>query len=946
MNTVITKLETLKSKTDSYWGKRIISQLEYASLLSKVKGGKYDSLIKEAVNFIDSRFAEDAAITKQTAKEAENLISSLSEEAKSFKMICVAHAHLDMNWMWGFAETVAITLDTFRTMLDLMKEYPYFKFSQSQASVYRIVEEYAPAMLDEIKQRIKEGRWEVTASTWVEGDKNMPTGESLSRHILYTKRYLSKLLDISPESLKIDFEPDTFGHNRNVPEILSKGGVKFYYHCRGFDGHNIYKWKAPSGSSILVYRDPFWYNDQIDSSIAMYVPEFCDKNGIDTMIKVYGVGDHGGGPTRRDIERIIDMASWPVFPSIRFGTFLEFFETLEKSSARFPVVEQELNFIFTGCYTSQSRIKMSNRIGEARLNEAELFSAFSALLANGTYRGESFAKAWEKVLFNHFHDILPGSCIIDSREYALGEFQKVLATANTENSAAFRNIASKIDTSMFTLPEEDVSESMSEGAGVGYAVKDFGVPQAERGKGKLRIFHLFNPSPHERRELVEIIVWDWPGDKERIVIKDAAGNEVKFQVLSNENIPFFDESYWGHTYMKLLVDAKVPPCGYSTYTLSERELDELSILLPSDSRVEEEDKFVLENDLVKVDFDTRSASIISIIDKSSGKELIDAGRHAGLFRLAFEDVRKGMTAWITGRHMNVCNLNLNENVRIKDAYMDKSSLRQWISYEIKFNKSRINMTISLDYNSSRLNCDVECDWKEEAKRGEYVPQLNFYMPLNYSCKAYRYDIPFGVIEREGMDRDVPANSWILGVPSDDEAKAVMLITNTKYGFRGMGDSLAVTLVRSSYEPDPYPEYGIQKYKFAIDIVDNTKAKALIERAYDYNHPLRFISGTVHKGSLPLESSFMSMESGHAIISAVKMPENDVTGKSLIIRVYEAEGKKSQAVIRFATEVSRAWFVDINEKPVELCSSLSVDGNKVAFETEPYSITSICVEFSH
>ena len=168
------------------------------------------------------------------------------------------------------------------------------------------------------------------SSTWVETDKNMPTGESLSRHILYTKRYLSKLLDIKPETLNLDFEPDTFGHSQNVPEILCSGGIKYYYFCRGYEGHYLFRWKAPSGNSVLVYREPHWYISAINSSLALCVPEFCSKHGIDTMLKVYGVGDHGGGPTRRDVEKIIDMSSWPVFPDIRFGTFSEFFEIADK----------------------------------------------------------------------------------------------------------------------------------------------------------------------------------------------------------------------------------------------------------------------------------------------------------------------------------------------------------------------------------------------------------------------------------------------------------------------------------------------------------------------------------------------------------------------------------------------------------------------------------------
>ena len=324
--------------------------------------------------------------------KTENMLMPLSEEAKKFNMICAGHAHIDMNWMWGWNETVMVALDTFRTVLDLMDEYPDFTFSQSQASVYKILEDYAPEMLEEVKKRVKEGRWEVTASTWVEADKNMPNGESMARHILYTKRYLSRLLDIDPKVLNLDFEPDTFGHSQNVPEILHGGGIRYYYHCRGYEGPLLYKWLAPSGNYITVYREPLWYIAAISPDMVLYVPKFCTRHNMDTMLKVYGVGDHGGGPTRRDLERIKDMNTWPVFPRIRFGTFAEFYRLVDKVSHELPEIKGERNFVFTGCYTSQSRIKMANRVSEAALNEAEMFNTLSGFCAKYRYDGQAFEK--------------------------------------------------------------------------------------------------------------------------------------------------------------------------------------------------------------------------------------------------------------------------------------------------------------------------------------------------------------------------------------------------------------------------------------------------------------------------------------------------------------------------------------------------------------------------
>ena len=942
MDNIAARIEAMKNKAGSYWGNRIISQLEYAVKMSKIDGGGYDSLIRDAAGFLEESLEREGVIADQVSQRAEAMLSGISGAAKRYKIICAAHAHIDMNWMWGFAETVAVTLDTFRTMLNLMEEYPGFKFSQSQASVYRIVEEYDPAMLEEIKKRVKEGRWEITASTWVETDKNMPCGESLARHILYTKRYLSELFDIDPGSLNLDFEPDTFGHNMNVPEILTKGGVKYYYHCRGYEEHYAYKWQSPSGNSILVYREPFWYNAEIRPEMVLHVPEFCARHGVDAMLKVYGVGDHGGGPTRRDLERIIDMASWPVFPQIGFGTFSEFFSILEKASSNMPVEKGELNFVFTGCYTTQTRIKAANKIGEAKLNEAEAFGAISALFAKGKYRGELLEKAWERILFNHFHDILPGSGVIDTREYALGEFQKALAAANTEISNALRNIASKVDTSALASYGKDALETVSEGAGVGYAIKDFGIPQTERGKGLTRILHFFNPSPYERREAVEVTVWDWPGNKERIVIKDADGSPVRHQVLQNEIIQYFNTSYWGHEYIRLLVDAVIPPYGYGTYIMSENEKEDIECKLPEIPRIEKPDVYILENNYVKVVFDSRNASILSMTDKTAGKEMIDPKRPAGVFRLVEEDDCKGMTAWIVGRYMNVS--LLNENVKIREACTDRSALRQWVKYGVEFKNSKLDVTVSLDCGSSRLDYSVECDWHEIGKKGKYVPQLNFWMPLGYKCASYKYDIPFGVIERTGIDMDVPANGWAVGLPTEKGSKALMIMARTKYGFRCADDSMSLTLIRSSYDPDPYPEFGIHNFKFAVGIVDDTANNSLIKQAYDYNHPASFISGTVHKGGLPLSGSFMSLEAGSVAVSAVKIPEGGTAGTKMIIRVYETDGAKTRAAVKFVSKPVKAWFVDINENALEDGGKISVDGDKVVFDVEAYAVASICVEF--
>lgn len=943
MNTkAITQLKNLKQKTSGYWAERILAQLGYAVKLSEVGNGSHDSLLEEVIGFLDGQVKEEGALTKTAAVQAESKIRGLSTEAKAYEMFCAAHAHIDMNWMWGYAETAAITLDTFRTMLNLMEEYPDFKFSQSQASVYRIVEEHDPAMLEEIKARVREGRWEVTASTWVETDKNMPNGESLARHILYTKKYLSTLLELDPDSLSLDFEPDTFGHNRNVPEILQRGGVKYYYHCRGYEGHHIYRWKSPSGSSLLMYREPMWYNAYIDSDIALAVPEFCKKHGIRTMLKVYGVGDHGGGPTRRDLEKLIDMNTWPVFPSIRFGTFGEFFKTLEAVEEQLPVVDQELNFVFTGCYTTQTRIKLANRIGEAKMNEAEAFSALTAAFAGGDYPAAAYEDAWKKVLFNHFHDILPGSGVVETREYAMGQFQQVLAAANTGIAKALRHVASQIDTASL-VEDEAIGDTNSEGAGVGYAVYDYGLPQTERGRGKKRIFHFFNPSAVERHEPVEITLWDWPGDRSRMQFRDAGGKIVRHQLLENEGLQYQEGThYWGHAYLRLLVDVKVPACGYTTCILDESEPTTIPVEFPLDPRLEKVSEYILENSCLRVVFDSRNASVLSLVDKRTGREMVSPGKPAGIFRLIEEDDSQGMTAWIIGRYMNVH--DLNRDVKIRKYVSGTDGLRQWITYSLPFRDSKLEVTVSLDSNSPRLDFQVECDWQERARKGSLIPQLNFHMPIAYMVSSYKYDIPFGTIERAPLEMDVPANSWAAALPEDRDYSPVMVMTQTKYGFRGIDDSISVTLIRSSYDPDPYPENGIHKFKLAIAVAAEEENRSLIDRAYEYNHPISFVSGRRHDGVLPVTGSFMSLESGSVAVSAVKLPEADMSGRKLIIRLYETEGVQTRAVLKFAREVSAAVLVDLNERAFPGDHPVAVAGCSVTVGLEPFTVTTLCIEF--
>ncbi|GHU15048.1 alpha-mannosidase [Spirochaetia bacterium] len=940
---------------------RVYAELRYLSALSDSRRGVHDALLRDATAALAEYIRADGCVTAAAVRQTEDALAGLATEAKSFEYLCVSHAHIDMNWMWGYHETVAVTLATMRTMLDMMNEFPAFTFSQSQASVYRIVEEFAPAMFEEIRQRVREGRWEILASTWVECDKNMPSGESLTRHILYTKQYISEKFGIPQDDLCIDFEPDTFGHSLNVPEILNTGGVQYYYHCRGHIGEKVlYRWQAPSGNDIIVYTEPFWYNADIDHFVADYAPELGRVTGSKTLLKVYGVGDHGGGPTRRDISRLIEMNSWPLYPQFTFGRLRNYFEKIAGRKPDLPVLDDEINFLCDGCYTTQSRIKAGNRKAERLLGEAEFYSGTAMALAGRDYPGALLTEAWRKTLFNQFHDIIPGSGVTETREYASGLYQQVFAAAESVRTLALEAIAGRINTApLFSVmpgPAMPV-ESRGEGAGVGYG-------QTGRGAGKERVYHVFNSLPYERREITPITVWDYEGDFSQIAARDAEGGAIPCQMGESGN-------YWGHHFDTLLAELTVPAGGYTSVIIEEKiNYGQKSVFI-NDMRKQTPDIFVLENEYVKAVLNPLNGGLLSLIDKASGIELVSSKGAAqgyaqgapsgGIFRLATEAVKKGITrwnkgmsAWFTGRYRDIADISGGAEItplifsgagdgdlygQNAPAPADRKILSQGYKICASFgNASSLEVIISLDAGSPRLRYDVTCDWREFGSDDRGVPNLHFYLPLNYKGK-YRFDVPFGMTGREPADMDLPGESFVFA-ENRGKAASLALLSMDKYGFRCGEDSIALTLIRGAYDPDLTPETGRHHISFALVPVpaSGSNNTSLARESLCYRHPFTVISGKAHEGNLAVRDSLLYLESGTVILAGLKRPE--AGGKRLLFRVYEVEGKSTRAVFKLGFSAAAAYYTDATETKRLGDARLGDGGRELSFDVPPYSVRAV------
>jgi len=909
-------LRELKKINTGYWGKRIIAELDYAREFSVSNGGKYDSLITKTVKKLLEDTKEAGIISKEAGLRCEESLRPMAADAKSLTVHAVGHAHIDMNWMWRYDETVNITLETFRTVIKLMNEFPGFTFSQSQASCYRIVEQYDKSLLKQIRKMVKQGRWEPVATAWVETDKNMPCGESLARHILYTKRYMNKLFDIDEDDLKVDFEPDTFGHNANVPEILAAGGVEFYYHCRGFDKHEIYNWRSASGAEVLVYREPTWYLGPIEPGFFTGVPSFCKRNGVSDMLEVYGVGDHGGGPTKRDLECLTDMMSWPVYPTILFSSYHKYFEKIKPMRKSFPVVDNELNFIFTGCYTSQSRIKAANRIGEAALYEAELFAALSP--APSSVDNSLFEEAWRDVLFSHFHDIIPGSCVIDTREYAMGMFQEVLAKANTQKGIVCYAIADLIDTS--AVGGKSGEGTTSEGAGVGYLVEEnHNLAQVERGAGMRRGYLLFNAAG-KREDIAHLTIWDWQGDTDVMKITDSAGKPLEFQILGEK------EQYWQHEYMNIAVYCKIPSAGWLLIIVDEDDDAAGLRKTNNDPRVDKPYEFILENEVIKAVINPVDGTVQQLVDKRTGETAV---KNCGFSGLTESSLNWG-TSWVVSRYKN------DETPCVIDSieWLHKGSLTNSVKVKGRYKNSAITYVISLDKGAEHLTFSTEVDWLEPGSYEHGVPHLRFTAECVSSVGEYMYDIPFGSIVRPVCDMDMPGQSYTCSKPSTGPAAAI--ISRDKYAYRCLNDKFSLTLLRSSCDPDPFPELCRHKFTFHLAVPAEVSASYMNALSKKLCHPAFSQSVTEHKGNLPPVSSLLSCD---AAVSGVKKAEDN--SGDIIIRIYDNTGKSGTKTIILANKVSSACLCSITETPGK---PVKVSGNTIKVPVRAGGLATVRIKY--
>lgn len=340
----------------------------------------------------------------------------------------ICNAHLDPVWQWRWEEGAAEALSTFSTAVDLLRECPTLIFNHNEAVLYKWVRDYDPLLFAEIQSLVAAGRWCISGGWFLQPDVNLPDTESLIRHILVGRRFFREYFGVTP---RVAYNFDSFGHSAGLPQLLVRSGFEMYLHLRPQAGElslpsDLYRWRGLDGSEVAALRIAVGLyhteRDNIEERLR-HGTELALKLNRDVPV-FWGLGDHGGGPTREDLRRIDEFTTKEKRVRLIHSTPERLYEALKTAAATAPVVESDLQRVFTGCYTSLARVKRQAVVSLSRLVQTEAMRAATWWQLGQDFPRAQLDLAWRDHLFNDFHDILPGSCVEPAEQDALGLYAR------------------------------------------------------------------------------------------------------------------------------------------------------------------------------------------------------------------------------------------------------------------------------------------------------------------------------------------------------------------------------------------------------------------------------------------------------------------------------------------------------------------------------------------
>ncbi|RZM75457.1 alpha-mannosidase [Leptolyngbya iicbica] len=846
-------------------------------------------------------------VTQQTPflKELRALrdrLQPFSAWIKQRQITCVGHAHLDLAWLWPVADTWRAAERTFRSVLALQQDFPEMTYTHSSPALFDWLETHQPDLFQAVLTAVKGGHWSIDAGLWVEPELNTLGGESLARQILYGQRYAQSRFG---QMSAIAWLPDSFGFSWQLPQLLKLGGVDYFatQKLRWNEAtpfpHSLFEWQGLDETRITSLTLPPIGSDIDAPQMASYAAEWEAKTGLTEMLWLPGMGDHGGGPTRDMLERARRWADSPFFPELRFDTPLNHLQRLtagtetvdstnrpltanggsssqaatsptgEATATPLPVWNDELYLeLHRGCYTVHADQKWYNRRCEDALREAELYSAIAQMLGHFAYPQAALETAWKRVLFNQFHDILPGTAIPEVFETTNPDWQAAYDAAQGIRTDALAAIAAQL------------------------------LPRPLPPTGAISVC-LFNSLSWEQTALVEVPLADLPNHSDWgwRVVDPATGATVVSQLS-----PYSDRSDTPPCQAAppmergdyLLFEATVPPVGYRRYWLVPEATESTASDLPH--QPSDPTTFELKNDFLSAEVDPVSGELRSLTTPATPQSVL---RNSANQLQAFRDAEQYWDAWDIAPDYQDHPLPAATVASI--TWLESGPLRQRLRVVRHVADSRIQQDYVLERSQPYLKVVTTADWQA----CQVVLKAAF--PVTFEAEAATYEIPFGAIARPTAPTDpheqakweVPAYRW---ADLSSETMGLSILTDYKHGFDAHPDQLRLTLLKAPLWPNPQADRGRHQFTYGLyPHAGDWRTGQTPQHAIAFNTPLQLVVGQPENPALSTdveklegeghEGSLLRWSAATTHLAALKQSEDDPG--QYILRVWDLYGAGAQ-----------------------------------------------------
>ncbi len=848
--------------------KCLIDAINILDLKKNYHNGEYYESIFDARNYLKTHLYDN-----------KDLVDVLKKNKLLPTVSCVGHSHIDVAWLWTLKQTREKVVRSFSTVLSLMDEYDEYKFMASQPILLQYIKEDYPELFERIKEKIKEGRFEVEGGMWLEADCNLSSGESLIRHILYGKKYMKDEFDVESEILWL---PDVFGYSAALPQILKSFGINTFvttkiswneYNKMPYDTFN---WRGMDGSDILTYFITMMDYDNYKKGSFKTVYEgeikpaqihgawarYQQKDINDNILISYGHGDGGGGPTKKMLENARRMNDYiPGLPHVELTTLKEYFDGLkERLPDKLNTWDGELYLEYhRGTLTTMGKNKWYNRKCEFLYQNLEFLSVLAE-----KYDKKLIRDGWDVILLNQFHDIIPGTSIEEVYVESHEQYEKIYRDGLKLQSELVDRISDKL-------------------------------------KGELNI---------KSKSLLVINPLSIGGDKiisfeydKDLVLFDGK-NEVKVQ--RNNNVNTF-------------IANDIPSMGYKLFTIKE---------VSKEKHISTK-KRLFETDYYEIEFNDEGM-ISSLYDKIENRQVVKENEVLNSF-IVYEDRPHNWDAWDVNIYYEekatlINNLESFEVIEDGEVYSRINTVR-------RFQNSIIEQDITIYKNSRRIDFNTNVDWHEK----HLLLKVSF--PLDIKSTTATYDIQFGNVERpthrntswDEAKFEVCGHKW---ADVSERGYGVSLLNDSKYGYDIYDQTMRLSLLRGSDYPNPNADQGKHTFKYALLPHKGTWHEDTYKEAYNFNVDMltKVIDGSDNIEAKSSLSSYFSVDKENVIIETIKPAES---GVGIILRLYETCNTREEVQLNINIPFNTIKEVNLKEEVIHVLES-----NK--FVIKPYEIKTFLV----